>query len=540
MIIKGKIIDVLNKQIFNGEVCVAKGVIVSVRPIQQEQQVYIVSGFVDAHVHVESSMLSPSLFSEMIVSKGTVATVSDPHEIANVLGADGVRFMIEDAKKSPVKFYFGAPSCVPATSFESSGAVLNAKDLEQLIHKYDLKYLAEMMNYPGVVFDDAAVVAKLNLARRLNIPIDGHAPGVGGEWLQKYIDAGVSTDHECSSISEAEEKIAKGMIIQIREGSAAKNFDALWSLIDKYPDKVMLCTDDAHPDHLYDKHLDDLLRRGVAKGLDVFNLLRALTVNPIKHYKLNVGLLRVGDPADMVVLDNLTDFNIVQTYINGIKVFENGQNLFTVPKPTVINKFVRNTFNIDDLRIENRSKPIRIIHAFDGELLTGTIIDTLPVESDTLIGDIKKDYLKIVVLNRYDNSKPVVGFIHGFGLNTGALASSVAHDSHNIVAVGTDDVSIKQAVDAVIEHQGAIAVYDGRKVDALPLPIAGLMSDQNGITVAKKYEQLNLQVKQLGSKLNAPFMTLAFMPLLVIPELKIGDKGLFDGSKFQITSLYVD
>jgi adenine deaminase len=540
--IEANIVDVLGRKIFKGVVSFENGIIINLEERNDiNSSVFILPGLINSHVHIESSMLTPLEFSRLAVRKGTVAVVSDPHEIANVLGKAGVEFMIENAKLSPMKFYFGAPSCVPATYFETSGFVLDSTDIDELLLRDNIYFLSEMMNFPGVIFEDKEVLDKIESAKKYGKPTDGHAPGLSGESLIKYADAGITTDHESSNVFEAEEKIKLGIKLQIREGSAAKNFDSLYTLIDKYPNDVMLCTDDSHPDDLIEKHIDELIRRGISKGVDFFNLISAATLNPVKHYNLNVGLLQQNDTADFIIVDNLSDFNVLETYINGQKVFANNTVNIKNIASLEINNFKRTSISVDDICIESKNNnSCRVIEAFDGELLTKEIVTEINEINGKLVSNIENDILKIVVVNRYDNSaKPSVGFIKGFGLKTGALAESIAHDSHNIISVGVDDESIVKAINEVIFHKGGIAAFNGKKTFSLPLNIAGLMTNQDGFEVAEIYKNLNSVAKEMGSVLKSPFMTLSFMALLVIPDLKLGDKGLFKINDYNFVDLFV-
>ncbi|MCD4731866.1 MAG: adenine deaminase, partial [Bacteroidales bacterium] len=500
----------------------------------------ILPGLIDAHIHIESSMLTPAEFARLAVAHGTVATVSDPHEIANVLGIDGVRFMIENGKQVSFKFYFGAPSCVPATSFESSGARLGSEDVEQLLKMDEIHYLSEMMNFPGVIYDDKEVMAKIQVAKKYHKPVDGHAPGLTGEEVKKYIQAGITTDHECFSIEEAMEKISYGMKVQIREGSAAKNFDTLIPLINSFPDKIMLCSDDKHPDDLVVGHINQVIKKAIKLGYDPLKVLKICTLNPIKHYDLGVGLLQKGDPADFIVIDNFDDFIIKATYIDGEHVAENGKSLLKSLPASTPNKFFANPVTEKDLEVKANGESIQILKALDGQLITPKLIAKAKIENGQVTSDIENDILKIVVLNRYKDSVPAIGFVNGFGLKRGAIASTVAHDSHNIIAIGTNDQEIAKAINLLIETKGGISLIDGNHQLHLPLPVAGIMSNEDGYKIAETYKQLNQSAKNLGSALHAPYMTLSFMALLVIPELKLSDKGLFDGTKFEFTSLFIN
>jgi len=501
---------------------------------------YLIPGFIDAHVHIESSMLTPCEFARLAARHGTVATVSDPHEIANVLGMAGVEYMLDDARQTPFKFFFGAPSCVPATAFETAGAALDAEALQALFQHAEIRYLSEVMNYPGVLSGDEALHAKLALARHLQRPIDGHAPGLCGEALQAYVDAGISSDHECTELAEAEAKLACGMVILIREGSAARNFEALHPLISRYPRQVMLCSDDKHPDALQLGHIDRLAARAVALGHDVFDVLQCACLNPIDHYALPVGRLRLGDSMDAVLLEDLTRFTPLKTWVAGQLLASDGRSLWPSVQARIINRFQARRLQTSDFDIPMQDGEIRVIQALDGQLLTYEKHFKPLSSGGKLVADVERDILWLVVVNRYQPSPPALAMIRGFGLRSGALASSVAHDSHNVIGVGADVEALCQAVNTVIAHRGGIACAHEAGVDCLPLPIAGLISDADGDTVAKHYASLDERAKHLGSPLSAPFMSLSFMALLVIPELKLSDRGLFDGQRFAFTSLWVD
>ncbi len=581
--ISGQIVDVVNSRIFRGTVTISNGKIEGIIEEDNDENQIIMPGFVDSHVHIESSLLVPTEFARLVVPHGTVASVSDPHEIANVLGVEGVRYMIEVGKKSPFKFYFGAPSCVPATSFETSGAIIDSNDVSELLSSDDITYLAEMMNYPGVLFDDDEVVKKIESAKKYNKPIDGHAPLLSGDDLKKYCSAGISTDHECSSLDEARMKINHGMKIQIREGSAANNFNSLIEIINESPENVMFCTDDAHPHELINSHVNGLVKRSIDLGYNILDVLRAATLTPIRHYNLKVGLLQKNDPADFIIVDNFNDFNILKTYIDGNLVAENGKPLIEKINVDVVNNFVAEKVTANDFKVVDEGKDINIIGVIPGELLTEKIIgrplsimqntsrDVTPVASQNvipvasqnvipvasqnvtpvasqnvtpvasqnlLVSDMENDILKIAVINRYENKKPAVAFIKNFGLKKGALASSVAHDSHNVVVIGCDDESMSKAANMIIESKGGFAVYAGDVEKCLPLPVAGIMTTDDAYKVAEEYQEIKDMSKQLGSPLGDPFMTMEFMALLVIPKLKLSDKGLFDCEKFQLIQLF--
>ena len=496
-------------------------------------------GLIDAHIHIESSMITPGSFATAAVSRGTTGTISDPHEIANVLGIEGVNFMIEDGRKTPFKFYFGAPSCVPATDFETGGARIGEEEIRDLLMRVEIKYLAEVMNYPGVINGNKDLLGKIEIARQLNKPVDGHAPGITGSPLRKYIGAGISTDHECNSLEEALEKISLGMKIIIREGSAGRNLDALRDLYRIHPGMIMLSSDDIHPEMLKNRHLDKLISRLVNEGYDLFDVIRSATVNPALHYDLDAGLLRPGDNADFIVTDSIEEMNVLETWINGKKVYDRGKVLFEYKPGKPVNKFNCSQIHKDELLIRNRAPEIRIITAFDGDLFTKEIIHESGNEH-IVKTDSTQDILKIVVKDRYMDGAPAVAFIRGFGLKSGAFAGSVAHDSHNIIAIGVKDEDIVSVINEIIRLKGGLAVTDGEKIHSLQLNVAGIMSDRPCNEVAEDYLNLSQIVKGLGSTMSAPFMTLSFMALLVIPELKLSDKGLFDGKAFRYVPLFVD
>ncbi|MEI6434481.1 MAG: adenine deaminase [Bacteroidota bacterium] len=537
--IQGNIVDVIGCRIFKGTVVVQDGIITAIREESVEADGYILPGLIDAHIHIESSMLIPSEFARLAVIHGTVGSVSDPHEIANVLGIPGVRFMIENGMKVPFKFNFGAPSCVPATTFETSGARLDVADVKELLDMPEIKYLSEMMNFPGVLYDDPEVAAKIDFAKKAGKPVDGHAPGVTGTQAEKYINAGISTDHECFTIEEAYEKIKYGMHILIREGSAAKNFETLFPLIDQYPEMVMLCSDDKHPNDLVAGHINLVVKRAIEKGLNVMNVIRCCTLNPVRHYNLDIGLLQPGDSADFILIDNLSEFKVLKTYIDGVMVAENGKTYIHSFLAPLLNNFNISKIAPEDIRIKNEGGNIRIQKALDGQLITQTLIEKPAISNEGyVVTDTSRDILKLIVINRYQKAVPAIGFINNFGLKQGAIASCVAHDSHNIVAEGADDDSIIQAINMIIESKGGISLVNGEEKMLLPLPIAGIMADIDGFTVAELYDRMDRKTKEMGSTLSAPYMTLSFMALLVIPEIKLSDKGIFDGKRFSFTSLF--
>ena len=536
----GMIVDVVEERIFPGKLKVSDGKIVSVSQMEaaQVQSQYILPGLVDAHVHIESSMLTPVEFARVAVTHGTIATVSDPHEIGNVLGKDGINYMIQNGNRVPFKFYFGAPSCVPATPFETSGAEINADDIEELMSRDEIKYLAEMMNFPGVLNQDKLVMDKLRAAQKHGKPIDGHAPGLQDESAAQYAKAGISTDHECFTEQEALDKLNAGIKVQIREGSAARNFDALIPLLKDHPDNIMFCSDDKHPDELMLGHINNLVKKSIAKGYDLITALKPCTINPKKHYNLENGLLQENDPADFIIIDNPEQFNVLQTFINGEQVAENNITLLESQPTERPNKFVASRVQKEDIEVEAKEGKLQVIDVREGQLVTESLLVEPKIENGKVVSDTEHDILKIVVLNRYKASKPAVGFIHNMGLKKGAMVSTVAHDSHNIMVVGVTDDDILNAIEKISELQGGIGFINKGESHILPLPIAGIISDQDGRSVAKKYREIDNLVKQNGSLLSAPYMTLSFMGLLVIPSLKLSDQGLFDGDQFKFIDLF--
>lgn len=547
MQISGNIINILERKIQYGTIQIEDGII---RKISYESDLkptspYFLPGFIDAHVHVESSMLTPVQFARLAVVHGTVSTVSDPHEIGNVLGKAGVEFMIKNARQTPFKFCFGAPPCVPATSFETAGATITPNDIEELFITYpEIGYLAEVMNFPGVLNNDPDMMAKIALAKRYNKPVDGHAPGLRGNDARKYIEAGCQTDHECFTAEEALDKLKYGMKILIREGSAAKNFEALIDLLPEYYENMMFCSDDKHPDNLVEGHINLSVKRALAKYPNLlFETLQMACVNPVLHYNLPVGLLKEGDSADFIVIDNLQDFTVQQTYLNGEIVAEHGISKIENLPSEIVNNFNCETKKLEDFACKysgSEQSIIKVIEVLDGQLITLKSEHKSKISDGFVVSDTERDILKIVVVNRYQNAPPAIGFIKNFGLKEGAIASSVAHDSHNIIAVGVDDESICEAVNMIIEASGGISAVNGKgQKNILKLPIAGIISDRDGYEVAKEYSDIDQIAKQLGCRLASPFMSLSFMALLVIPNLKLSDLGLFDGESFSFTSLFV-
>lgn len=523
----------VNRRRVNGEIFWENGKIHSIEEVDDAPEQYIMPGFVDSHIHIESSMLVPSEFARLAVKHGTVATVSDPHEIANVCGIEGIDFMIENARQVPLKFHFGAPSCVPATPFETAGAALDVEAVAKLLDRDDIHYLAEMMNWPGVLNDDPEVLSKIKSARKRNKPVDGHAPGLKGDDAAKYASSGISTDHECYTREEALDKLHSGMKIAIREGSAAKNYDALISLLGDFPEAIMFCSDDKHPDDLQIGHINKLAARSLALGYNLFDVLHACCAAPVQHYSMNVGLLQLGDPADFIIVDDLGTMAVNQTWIDGRPVFQNGNVNLPEVSFNPINNFEPYPVNSEDFLVAPDKSEYPVIEVYDGELITGKTLENLESKHGNVPADVNRDILKVAVVNRYKKAPPAVGFIRNFGIQRGAIASSVAHDSHNIIAVGSSEQWLSEVVNLVMQCSGGIAAVSEQGQEVFPLPVGGIMSDRSGTEAAAAYEKLNRKANDMGSKMKAPFMSISFMALLVIPSLKISDKGMFDAENFE-------
>jgi adenine deaminase len=536
--ISGNIVDVVKRKVYPGTIEITGGRIARIIEEHTSYSTYLIPGFIDSHVHVESSMLTPTEFARVAVIHGTVGSVCDPHEIANVMGIDGIRYMMTDGNSVPFKFYWGASSCVPATPFETAGARIDADEVQALLKIDNVKCLSEMMNVPGVLNNDPAVMEKIGLAKLHKKVIDGHAPGLRGRELEKYISFGISTDHECFSRPEALEKIGFGMKIQIREGSAAKNFDALIQIAKEHANMCMFCSDDKHPEDLMVGHINTMVKKAIHYGVDTIDVLRIASCNPIRHYGLDVGLLQVGDSADFLVIDNLDDLTILKSFINGRLVAKDGKTLIEESSKRIVNNFKTKEKEVNDFAVKHQNRNIHIIEAIDGELITNKILDKAKVINNYIVSDNERDILKMVVVNRYKDLSPSIGFVKNFGLKKGAIGSSIAHDSHNIISVGVDDIDICRAVNIIIRNRGGLSAVRGKTEKVLPLPVAGIMSNLNYSEVSKKYLELDRSAKELGSRLRAPFMTLSFMGLLVIPEIKLSDKGLFDVSKFEFMDLF--
>lgn len=534
----GLIVDPVRGKTFTGEIEVAEGRILAVREESASPDCVITPPLVDAHIHIESSLLTPAQFARLALAHGVCGAVCDPHEIANVCGIDGVRFMIENGKTTPFTFLFGAPSCVPATPFETAGAAFHLEDLQSLLERDDIGFLAEMMNWPGVLSRASEEIAKIEIAKSLGKPVDGHAPGLKGEDARRYIEAGITTDHECFSAEEALDKLRSGMKVSIREGSAAKNFEALIDLLPRFPERMMFCTDDAHPNYIRERYIDDHVRRALRRGIDPIHVFSAASVNPVRHYRLPLGLLQPGDRADFVVSDNLRDFNVLATYTGGKLVAEQGKPLIPTISGGAINNFSAHVLSVSELQVRPRSNRLRAIRVIPNELITEEEIVEVRQPGDNIPAS--RDLLKLAVKNRYADQPAAIGFVRAFGLKRGALAGSVAHDSHNVIGIGANDEELMRAMNLVIAARGGLTLVDGSKEELLPLPVAGLMSPDDAFMVAEKYDQLDRYAREdLGCPLPSPFMSLSFLALLVIPALKLSDKGLFDGRKFEFVELFV-
>jgi len=537
-IVEGVIYDPVAKVTIAGRIIINNGCIERIERDDKIKSPVILPGFVDSHIHIESSMLTPVEFAKVAAKHGTVAVVADPHEIANVAGVQGIDFMINNSREANIKFFFGAPSCVPSSPFDECFHIIDSLEISKLMKRKDIYFLGEMMNFPGVVNEDKDVIGKIEASLNNGKPVDGHAPGLTGKIMTKYIKAGISTDHECFTIEEAIEKLRQGMKILIREGSAAKNFNTLCPLIQEYPDSVMICTDDCHPDDLIKGHINNQVKRSLKLGYDIFNVLQVASVNPVKHYNLNVGLLQPGDSADFIVIDNINDLNVLANYIEGINVLKSSNNSKR-SETNVSNYMFSASIQLEGLDLKAKTDKIKVIEVLEGELITNILERKAKLKDGRVITDVENDILKVVVVSRYKKEEFSVGFIKGFGLKKGAIAESIAHDSHHIIAVGVDDESIFKSIDYIIKGKGGVCYYNGSNAIGLSLPVFGLMGFDSAQSIAKIYEGINANVIQDGCKLKAPFMTLSFMALTVIPKLKITPSGLFDVIKFQQTDLFI-
>lgn len=525
----GHIVDVVRRRIYDGRIEVCDGMISSVSECDiQSEAPYILPGFIDSHVHIESSMLIPAEFAAVAAGHGTIGVVSDPHEIANVLGRAGVDFMIDNASRTNFNFCFGAPSCVPSCGpdIESGGAVLSSKDVEELLQKPEIGYLSEMMNYPGVLADDAEVLAKIASAHRLGKPVDGHAPGLLGEKRAGYAGKGISTDHECTTYEEGLSCLENDMNVLIREGSAAKNYEALIPLLAIRPDRIMFCTDDSHPGDFVAGHIDNIVRRAIRDGYNFWDVLRAACLNPQEHYRLNWGLLREGDPATFIMADSLAPtMRILATFFRG----EPHRTDRTYSIDTFPNIFEADVIREEDIRGGNVGT-VPVILASDGQLFT-----SLEYARRDDVSYPWNEIQKIVVVNRYSRGvMPAVGYIRGFNIRNGAMAASVAHDCHNVVAIGSSDSMIVRAVNEVITMRGGlVAICGENRISRIELPVAGVMSPLEGKEVARLNREVHDTVAAAGCTMRSPFITMSFMCLPVIPQVKITDKGVFDAEKWE-------
>jgi len=536
--VAGNLIDVVRGRIYPAAVRIAHGRIARITPSSEKYAHFIAPGLVDAHVHIESSMLTPVEFARLALTHGTVAAVCDPHEIANVLGMPGIRYMRDNAVKSPCRLAHGAPPCVPASTFETSGAEISVPDIERILSDPTCTHLSEVMSYPSVIAREPGIMAKIGLARRLGKPVDGHAPGLRGEPLRRYFEAGITTDHETTGMDEALEKIGRGRWISIREGSAASDFERLHGLISSHGGQCMFCSDDKHPDDLGHGHIDGLVQRALAYGHDPVTVLRCASLNPVRHYGLDVGLLQEGDPADFIVVDDLASFRVREVFMKGRRVAAHGRTLLEHCRSPLANRFDARTRSVPDFALRHPGRPAHVIVAEDRSIVPGRIALQPAMEDGYAVSDTKNDILKLVVINRYHDTAPAIAFIRGFGLRQGAMASSVAHDSHNIAAVGVSDKDLCAAVNLVIANRGGLAIACGTRSEILPLPVAGLISPADGYLVAARYAQLKALARDLGTALQDPFVTLSFMTLLVVPRLKLSDKGLFDVERFALIDVF--
>ena len=537
--ISGIVVDPVARRQFPGTLVIDQGRIVDILPDPAAKGPFILPGLIDSHIHIESSMLTPAAFAAKAMCHGTVAVVADPHEIANVLGIPGIDFMIESGKQVPLKFYFGAPSCVPATAFENSGATLDAREVAALLRREDIFFLAEMMNFPGVIGRDPEVMAKLGAAAKLGKRVDGHAPGLRGDALIAYAQAGISTDHESGNLEECYEKLALGMKIMLRQGSSARDFEVLHPLVTSHPGQCMLCSDDLKPTDLARGHINLLVKQGLRLGHDLFDLLQCACVNPVRHYHLGVGLLQKGDPADFIMVDDLEGLEVSGVWINGEMVSDRGQSIFEAAPPVPINRFNAAPLTAGQLQVQARGGRIKVIEVTDGQIVTGVGSHLVPPGSTVVEANPASDLLKILVQNRYAPAPPAIGFVRGFGLRRGAMASSIAHDSHNLIAIGCNDTDLARAVNLLGESGGGICFVQGEEERRMDLPVAGLMGLGSCEEMARNYSGIEQRVKENGCFLQTPFMTMAFLALPVIPALKITDLGLFDGERFALTDLFV-
>ncbi len=528
MIIKGNILNIYTDEIYPGEIEIEKGVIQSIREVSSFFNEIIVPGFIDSHIHIESSKLTPSRFAEIALKHGTTSVVADPHEIANVMGLEGIEYMLNDARNSPLKFNFAAPSCVPTTEYETAGATIDSNVIDDLLRKDEFVSLGEVMDYNGVIEGKEDLIAKIESAKKHKKPIDGHAPLVTGEDLQKYVKYGIDTDHECTSKREAAEKRRMGVKIMIREGSESHMLEELL-----HSDADFIVSDDICAEDLIDGHIDKLLRKAVSLGMDAFEALKLVTINPAKHYNLNVGSITPGKQADLVFIDNLEDFNVKRVIVDGNTIYKKQKLLYRanpMPVKTTL-KITPKTAEDFDVKAQDenhKSATVNVINVEDNTIISSHDTAKLSIDRNTVIPSVFEDILKISVIERYGGNTIANGFVHGFNIKNGAIASSVSHDSHNIIAVGTNSQYIAEATNKIIENKGGLVAMSNKEMIDLPLPIAGLMSDKSANVVSKVSSSLNELVSSMGCTLSSPYTTLSFLALPVVPSIKITNKGLFD------------
>ncbi len=539
-IIKGNLVDVVKDKMYPATVYIENGIIAKVEENNESYSTYILPGIIDSHIHIESTLLTPEHYAREAVRHGVIGAVADPHEIANVLGTKGVDFMIENGNRTPFYFWFGAPSCVPSTPLEPAGAKLGPEEIEELLSRKDVHFLAEMMDYPGVIGSEKEVMSKIASANKHGKPIDGHAPMMSSSDVKQYAAAGISTDHECTTVEEAIEKMSLGMKVLIREGSAARNFDALHPIIASHPRQVMFCCDDMPAETLLEDYLPGSIRKAIGYGYNPLDVIRCASMNVAKHYAIPAGMLQEGDSADFIEIDSLSTFNILKTVIKGNVVFDQNE---AAPSPLdstveVINRFDCEKISIEEIQVKATGKRIKVIDCVCGDLLTETHLSTPKTENGYIISNPEEDVLKLVAINRYCPKEISVGFIRGIGIKNGAMATSISHDNHNLVVVGVSDADIVKATNLLIENKGGMVVTSGNKTEVLQLEIAGLMTHRPAKTVAHIQEQIKSLVSEMGSELEDPFLTLSFMSLIVIPKIKLSSKGLFDVTKFEFTSLF--
>ncbi|MEM4524889.1 MAG: adenine deaminase [Methanothermobacter sp.] len=528
ILLKGNILNVFTGDIYPAEIIIENGMIKIVRKIKGDFDGILLPGFIDAHTHIESSLMTPSSFAEATIPHGTTAVISDPHEIANVMGLEGIDFMIEDSKRVPLKFFFTAPSCVPSTEFETAGARIGINEIEALLERDEIVALGEMMDFPSVISEDPQVIEKIKAAKRACKPIDGHAPLLSGDDLCRYVEKGISTDHESVYAEEAREKIELGMKIMVREGSSAKNLQELAKVGGDF-----LVSDDMEPGDLIEGHMDAILRKAVEYGIDEVEAVRMVTINPADHYSLDFGAIAPGKSADIVLVDNLKNFTVKKVFINGELVAKDGEKLFKVkgkertpPQGKIRIKGLESSRL--GIRASGNRARVRVIKVFEGQIITSESIHELPIRDGIVQPLPEDDILKVSVIDRYGHGNIGNGFVEGFGIQEGALASTVAHDSHNLIVVGTSTDYMMRAVEILRRSGGGLVAVALDESMHLRLPVAGLMSHERVNILACKARQLNDFVADMGSSLSNPFMTMSFLSLLVIPQLRLSDRGLFN------------